>query len=162
MFIDIDGNRYKDYNGERYFIKNLDGSREIEIDSSCTQIYQYAFYKRDDITSVTIPASVTSIGSNTFNNCTSLTSITIPESVTSISDFAFLGCNLTSVTIESNYAYKNAGTGYNQCGYLLQDATVVRVLTSCIGTDTNSYLENTANFTKTTSEDGLYYIYTKV
>ena len=279
VFIDIDGNRYKDYNGERYFIKNLDGSSEIEIDSSCTQIYQYAFYDRDDITSVTIPNSVTSIGdsafegcssltivtigegvtsignyafsgcsnltsitipssvtsigesafsecssltsisipesvtsieysafwyctsltsitipdsvtsigSSAFSGCSSLTSISIPDSVTSIGRFAFEGCrsltsisipdsvtsigndtfhycsSLTSVTIESNYAYANAGTGYNQCGYLLQNATEVRVLISCIEEgSTNSYLENASNFTKTTSADGLYYIYTKI
>ena len=232
VFVDIDGNRYKDYNEERYFIKNLDGSSEIEIDSSCTQIYQYAFYDRDDITSVSIPDSVTSIGDYAFYGCSSLTSITIPDSVTSIRDYAFYNCtsltsitipdsvtsignfafadcssltsitipdsvtsignsafedcssltsitigegvtsiiswafdgcsSLTSVTIESNYAYANAGTGYNQCGYLLENATEVRVLTSCIGDSTNSYLENANNFTKTTSEDGLYYIYTKV
>ena len=160
--VDIAGNRYKDYNEERYFIKNLDGSSEIEIDPSCTRINNAAFYERDDITSVTIPESVTSIGSSAFSGCTGLTSITIPESVTSIGYNAFSGCNLTSVTIESNYAYKNAGTGNNQCGYLLQNATEVRVHTRCIGTDTNNYLENTSNFTKTTSEDGLYYIYTKV
>ena len=238
VFVDIDGNRYKDYNGERYFIKNLDGSTEIEIDSSCTQIYQYAFFYRDDITSVTIPNSVTSIGNNAFSgcsnleynikdgikylsnetnqylclidventsqstytidencryiyssafsNCSRLTSITIPDSVTSIGNQAFYECTrlnsiiigksvssiessvffgcdrLTSVTIESNYVYANAGTGYNQCGYLLLYATEVRVLKSCIGDSTNSYLENTANFTKTTSADGLYYIYTKI
>ena len=341
-FVDIDGNRYKDYNGERYFIKNLDGSSEIEIDSSCTRIYQYAFYNRDDITSVTIPASVTSIGerafygcsnlatvifenpngwwvqssnetielnstdientetlityltstyddytwyrtdtkmpfiitsdgmllkyvgsdtdvvipstysisedgeviagddysvtsignsafaycdsltsitipagvtsigNSAFYGCSSLTSITIPASVTYIGSSAFFGCsnlatvifeegsrlesigdyafrscgiltsitipasvtsirnyafhncsNLATVIIESNYAYK-AATRTSACGYLLDNATEVRVLTSCIGTDTNSYLEDTANFTKTTSEDGLYYIYTKV
>ena len=306
VFVDIDGNRYKDYNGERYFIKNLDGSSEIEIDSSCTQIYQYAFYDRADITSVTIPNSVTTIGGYAFYGCISLTSITIPDSVTSIGDNAFSGCSnleynikdgikylgnetnqylvlidvedisqstytidencrfiyssafsdcssftsitipdsvtsigdsafsncssltgitipdsvtsirnnafnncssltsvtigdgvtsigsyafynctsltsvtigegvtsigerafyyctgLTSVTIESNYVYKYA-TSTSACGYLLQNATEVRVLTNCIGDSTNSYLEDTATFTKTTSEDGQYYIYTKV
>ena len=276
VFVDIDGNRYKDYNEERYFIKNLDGSSEIEIVSSCTQIYQYAFYYRADITSVsitdsvtsigdyafyscssltsvtipdsvtsigesafyrcssltsiTIPDSVTSIGNSAFGDCTSLTSITIgegvtsigsgafsscssltnitipdsvtsignsafyyctsltsvtigegvtsigewafngcrsltsitiPDSVTSIGNYAFYDCSsLTSVTIESNYAYANAGTRYSQCGYLLRYATEVRVLTSCIGDSTNSYLENANNFTKTT--DGEYTVYTKV
>ena len=233
VFVDIDGNRYKDYNGERYFIKNLDGSSEIEIDSSCTQIYQYAFYNCTSLTSVTIPDSVTSIGiwafydcaslasitfgensqltsigEGAFYNCTSLTSVTIPDSVTSIGEDAFRYCTsltsitigegvtsigsyafynctsltsvtigegvtsigerafyyctgLTSVTIESNYVYKYA-TSTSACGYLLQNATEVRVLTNCIGDSTNSYLENASNFTKTTSEDGLYYIYTKV
>ena len=96
--ITIDGNLYKDYDGERYFIKNMDGSNEIEIDSSATQIYQYAFYNRSNITSVTIPSSVTSIGEYTFSGCSSLTSITIPSSVTSIGDYAFNNCSsLTDV-----------------------------------------------------------------
>ena len=64
------------------------------------QIYDYAFYGRDDLTAVTIPSSVTRIGSSAFRNCASLTSVTIPDSVTSIGDYAFSGCSsLTSVTI---------------------------------------------------------------
>ena len=77
--IDIKGNRYKDYDGERYFIKNLDGSSEIEIDSSCTQIYQYAFYNNENITSITIPEGVTSIGESVFKGCTNLESIIVEE-----------------------------------------------------------------------------------
>ena len=116
VFVDIDGNRYKDYNRERYFIKNLDGSSEIEIDSSCTQIYQYAFYDRADITSVSIPDGVTSIGRSAFYGCASLTSITIPDSVTNIGSYAFYSCDsLTSVTIPDsvitieNYAFEDCG-----------------------------------------------------
>ena len=136
------------------------GLTSITIPGSVTSIGDNAFSRCTGLTSITIPDSVTSIGSYAFIDCTGLTSITIPDSVTSIGILAFSGCNLTSVTIESNYAYKNAGTGYNQCGYLLRYATVVRVLTSCIGEDTNSYLENSANFTK--SIDGEYTVYTKV
>ena len=139
------------------------GLTSITIPDSVTSIGGYAFSECSSLTSVTIGDGVTSIGGSAFSSCTSLTSITIPDSVTSIGGSAFDGCSsLTSVTIESNYAYANAGTGYNQCGYLLQNATEVRVLTSCIGDSTNSYLENASNFTKTTSADGLYYIYTKV
>ncbi len=140
-FVDIGGNRYKDYNGVRNFIKNLDRSREIVIDSTCDRIYQYAFYCRDDITSVTIPNGVTSIGRSAFSNCR----------------------NLAYVTIESSSVYRDAdGTGYDDCGALLESALEVRVLISCIEDSTNSYLENASNFTKTTSEDGLYYIYNKI
>ena len=135
----------------------------ITIPNSVTSIGYEAFYRCTSLTSITIPDGVTSIGEYAFWNCTSLTSITIGEGVTSIGSSAFEDCtSLTSVTIESNYAYANAGTGFDQCGYLLQNATEVRVLISCIEEgSTNSYLENTATFTKTTSEDGLYYIYTK-
>ena len=270
VFVDIGGNLYKDYNDVRYFVKNLDGSSEIVVDSSCDQIYQYAFYLRNDITSVTFPEGLTTIGEGAFSYCTSLTSLTIPNSVTSITSGAFEGCanistvylgsgvrymnsdaflgcgikdvyfagtvenwmsitfssnvygnpiygganlyvngnelltevdtsrrrinfgtfynnknithvtirsgvssiersafwkctNLKYVTIESSSVYRDAdGTGYDDCGALLESALEVRVLISCIEDSTNSYLENASNFTKTTSEDGLYYIYNKI
>ena len=98
----INGNLYKDYNGERYFIKNIDGSTEIEIDSSATQIYQYAFSNRPDIISVIIPSSVTSIGSSAFSNCSSLTAVTFKDNsqLESIGTYAFYRCSsLTSITI---------------------------------------------------------------
>ena len=62
-------------------------------------IYRYAFYNRNDLTSVTIPNGVTSIGNYAFSYCTSLTSVTFGDSVTSIGEDAFRGCSsLTSVT----------------------------------------------------------------
>ena len=78
------------------------------------EIYQYAFYGRDDIVSITIPDSVISIGSSAFSGCDSLTSVTIPNSVKSIDISAFSGCDsLTSVTIGNgvktigSYAFQN-------------------------------------------------------
>ena len=134
----------------------------VTIGDGVTSIGYEAFYRCSSLTSITIPDSVTSIGSYAFQNCNSLTSVTIGEGVTSIGTYAFDGCgSLTSVTIESNYAYKSA-TSTLACEYLLQYATEVRVLTICIGDSTNRYLENANNFTKTTSEDRLYYIYTKI
>ncbi|MBR0488626.1 MAG: leucine-rich repeat protein [Prevotella sp.] len=72
-------------------------------------IWQFAFYGRTGVTSVTIPNSVTTIGTDAFNGCTGLTSIEIPNSVTTIGQEAFEGCsNLTSVTI---------GNGISSIGY---------------------------------------------
>ncbi len=129
----INGNLYKDYNGERYFIKNIDDSTEIMIDSNTTHIYRYAFYNRSDINSIVIPAKVTSIeeyafynchnletvtlerdsqltviGRYAFYECNSLTSITIPEMMTDIADFAFY--NTTALTEINFYA-----TDMNDC-----------------------------------------------
>ena len=152
------------------------------IDENCRYIYSSAFRDCTSLASITIPDSVTSIGYRAFYNCYNLTSVTIGEGVTSIGDYAFFNCSLTSitigdsvtsigswafvdcssltsVTIESNYAYKSA-TSTSACGCLLEYATEVRVLTSCIGDSTNSYLEDTANFTKRV--EGEYTIYTAV
>ncbi len=67
------------------------------------EIYIYAFYNNDKITTVTIPNSVTSIGGGAFYDCTRLTSITILASVTSIGGSTFYDCaNLTSITIPAS------------------------------------------------------------
>ena len=160
----------------------------ITIPDSVTSIGNWAFSDCHSLTSITIPASVASIGfgafwccdkletlifeegsqlerigSEAFLGCSSLTSITIPASISNIEYGAFSRCSkLVTVIIEDDFTYRNAGVSETSCGALLQYATEVRVLISCIGVSTNSYLENTENFTKTTSEDGLYYIYTKI
>ena len=142
----------------------------VNIGANVTRIPAYLFNPSSssssyspNITEVNFAenSQCTEIGDYAFYNCTNLTSISIPDSVTSIGNYAFSNCtNLTSVTIESNYVYENAGTEYNECGNLLENATEVRVLTSCIGDSTNSYLEDSATFTKTT--DGDYTVYTKI
>ena len=135
----------------------------VTIPEGVTSIGLSAFYGCSSLTSITIPDSVTSIVDTAFGECSSLTSITIGEGVTSMGNYVFSDCtSLTDVTIESNYVYANAGTEYNQCGYLLRYVEEVRVLIGCIEDSTNSYLEDTATFTKTTSEDALYYIYRKI
>lgn len=58
------------------------------------QIYQYAFYSKDQIISVIIPNYVTSIGDNAFSYCNSIISISIPESVMTIGEGAFNYCTL--------------------------------------------------------------------
>ena len=59
---------------------------------SVTSIGERAFYRCENLTSVTIGDSVISIGDGAFFRC-ALTSVTIPDSVTSIGDFAFNSCD---------------------------------------------------------------------
>ncbi|MBE5742850.1 MAG: hypothetical protein E7360_06025 [Clostridiales bacterium] len=47
----------------------------LALPSYITEIYQYAFYDCDSLTSVVIPDSVTSIGDYAFYNCYNLTSV---------------------------------------------------------------------------------------
>ena len=74
------------YDGETgYLVAYYGDETELTLPESFTaydgtkvtsyQIYNYAFYGRNDLTSVIIPDSVTSIGDYAFSNCTGLNSI---------------------------------------------------------------------------------------
>ena len=154
--------RYDTTEINKYAFYNNKNITSINIPNSVRSIGSQAFYNCTSLTSVTIGENVTSIGSSAFSGCTSLTSITLGENVTSIGNFAFYNCtNLASVEIKSEYVYKNV-TSQSDCGYILQNAQTVKVLKTIVDKEgnTNSYLNDTSNFTKT--EEGDYYIYTKV
>lgn len=62
------------------------------IDYDVTKVYNYAFNKSSELTTVVLPNSITELGIGAFNECTGLTSITIPEGVTTIGNDAFKYC----------------------------------------------------------------------
>ena len=142
--------RIRDYNGVRYY-----------DDGENTVVALYAISK--DITTVSLDSRTTEINQYAFNGCSSLTSITIPESVKSIGSHAFDGCNFTSATIDSSYAYRNAGGSYNTCGYLLRNPDTVYVKANLVedtSLTASSYL--TSNFTCTDApNEAGYYVYTR-
>ncbi len=95
---------FYNFNGVNYLLACAGNETKLTLPASYNgenyEIYKYAFYDNDQITSVTIPDGVTSIGSYAFAFCGSLTSATIGNSVTSIGEDAFYNCNnLLSVTI---------------------------------------------------------------
>ena len=82
-----------------YYPRALD-AESYSIPNGIKIIGDGAFYRCEQLTSITLTDSVTSIGDSAFFECSSLTSVTIPESVTSIGDYAFGCCpSLTSITI---------------------------------------------------------------
>ena len=64
-----------------------------------TEIGEYAFANKTEITSVVIPTSVKTIGIGAFMNCTSLKSLTISEGVEVIGARAFEGIAVTQLTV---------------------------------------------------------------
>jgi hypothetical protein len=75
---------------------------EYAIPDSVKTIGYYAFYRCNNLTSITIPDSVTAIDREAFGCCEGLTSITIPESVTSIGESAFYWCAINEITFEGD------------------------------------------------------------
>ena len=90
------------YDGVNYLLGYSGETTELVLpenyNGEAYQIYRYAFYDCDSLTSVEIGSGVTSIGSYAFAGCSSLTSVEIPDSVTSIGSYAFAYCDsLTSI-----------------------------------------------------------------
>ena len=134
----------------------------ITIPENVTSIGDSAFSDCSSLTSITIPDSVTSIGERAFSYCSNLTSITIPSSVTSIGVDVFYRCNFSGVTIDSSYAYQNAGAGNYDCGALLANADTVYVNANLVedtSLTASSYL--TSNFTRSETAENGYYVYTR-
>ena len=105
--VNKDGYLFYTYNAINYLLGYVGNKTNLTLPENYNgenyEIYKYAFYKNDTITSVIIPNSVTSIGSYAFYYCSNLTNITIPNSITYIGSNAFWYCNNTTI-----YCHKNS------------------------------------------------------
>ena len=90
--------------GERAFYK-CENIISVTIPDAVIRIQREAFYGCVNLQSVTIPESVTSIGTSAFGRCKSLNSVIFPENLIMIDMWAFIECqSLTSVKIPDNVA----------------------------------------------------------
>ncbi len=104
--------------GERAF-ENCFELATIQIPNSVTCIGLAAFANCDKLSTIHIPNSVTSIGTVAFFY-TGLTIIQIPSSVTSIGELACLGCDLNTITVDSeNSVYDSR----NDCNAIIETKT---------------------------------------
>ena len=132
--------------------------KSINLPSGLTSIGS-SLFALSGLTSITIPEGVTEIGDHAFQFCPYLTSITLPSTLTSIGYLAFwCSGDLSTIVIESEDIYKLA-TSQSSAGYLLQNATKIKVPKSIVDNCDNDYLENTSKFTA--SEEGDYIVFTK-
>ena len=174
-------------NINRYAFNNIISIKKVIIDEGVFFVGEGAFENCYNLSEITLPTTLSCIEKGTFKNCENLANIIIPSQVITLQSYIFSECsklnniiihsdviyidsyafsdciNLTNVTIESEYVYNNTnGVDYNDCGYILQYAQTVKVLKTIVDNEenTNSYLNDKNNFTQT--EEGDYYIYTKV
>ena len=147
----VDNVQYYEYDSDFIALAPISGDINeislISLDNRTTEINRGAFNTASRLTSITIPGSVTSIGVDSFANCFSL----------------------NDVTVESDDIYLDL-TRQSAWGYLIYyvDATgeMVKVLKSVVDSvdpdfTNNTYLNNSSRFTRSVSEDGRYYVYTR-
>lgn len=108
---------------------------------------------------IELSSSTTYIGKKAFYCCEKLSELTIPSSVSFVGTDAFWFCvALNKISIKSPYVYNNLLTKQS-LGYLSFYSTKIEVLTSVVNNtqNSNSYLNNESNFTKSTRDKWTVY-----
>lgn len=105
--IDKDGYLFYTYDNLSYLIAYKGTETDIVLPQNYNggvyKIYDYAFYNRDSLISITISDSTTAIGEHAFEGCNGLINVNIPNSVTNIGESAFESCfKLTAVNIPNS------------------------------------------------------------
>jgi len=171
LFTDSNDYVFYDDGTNRYLMGYTGTDTVLILPTSCNgnsyEIWQYAFSRCQNLTSITIPASVTSIGEGafsgcenlttvtfadnsqltridnyTFGSCHGLTSIIIPASVTNIGESAFSNCtSLTAVALGENSQLTTIGTrAFSWCDSLT--AIILPVNVMSIGENAFEYCYN--------------------
>ena len=117
--VNKNGFTFYKYKGTNFLLGYIGDTTDLILPESYNgenyEIYERAFYKREDITNVTIPNGVTSIGEWAFEYCNSLASAKISNSVTSIGEGAFYQCeSIASITL-GNKIESIGGYAFAEC-----------------------------------------------
>ena len=96
------GNVLREKRPFEIYIGNKNFSGEIVIPEGIEKISDYAFFMRDNVTSVVIPEGVTSLGRKVFTSRSSLKSVTLPSTLTDLSDAFLLGGSHENVYFNGN------------------------------------------------------------
>jgi hypothetical protein len=92
-------------------------------------IGRFAFFRCQDITSITIPDCVTAIGGGAFEDCHALSTLKIPDSVTQIGPGAFFACYvLKAIKLPAQLTAIEDGM-FDSC-YALENITIPKSVTS--------------------------------
>lgn len=114
----VNGYVFYTFEDVTYLIRYLGNDTELILPDSYNggkyEIYEYAFYNKDNLTSVIIGNGATIIGDNAFYGCANLRNITIGNSVVTIGEQAFAECtSLVNVTISNSVVSIGREAFYN-------------------------------------------------
>ena len=163
--INVDGYLFYTYGGLNYLLGYAGNDTDLTLPKNHNgedyEIYEYAFYRNSNITSVVIPDSVTNIGSAAFSGCTGLTSATIGNGVTSIGVYAFYNCtSLTSITIPDSVT--SIGTSAFYGCFSLESVSIPFVGASINAREYMSHFGYIFGYTKDSNGSYIYHIPTSL
>lgn len=131
------------------------GRGVIVFEDDLTEIWDRAFYDKNNLVGITIPDGVTSIGSSAFLSCDNLVELDIPDGVTSIGEDAFYRCmSLVELVIPDGVTRIETRTFYG-CNCL--EKLIIPDGVIYIG----QYAFAGVNFVKFIIPDGVTHIYPK-
>ncbi len=88
----------------------------VSIPDTVTEIYEGAFFRNNQLKSITIPGSVKRIGRNAFGDCENLTTVTMQRGLKEIGMFAFDNCTSLKkivlpegIEILDNHVFRGSG-----------------------------------------------------
>lgn len=165
-----------------YIGKQAELTLPAEFDGRTYDVYQYAFRRNLNLTSVTFSDGVTSVSSGAFAICVNLQSVTFSDSVKTIGREAFGGCSkLTSVAIPygvvtigssafdgcsklTNLVIPNSVTTIGSCAFYNCDSLTSVVIPDSVKTIGGSAFDGCSNVTSvaigkgvTSIEGGAFY-----
>lgn len=115
--LSTDENGYIIYSdGDEKVLVSYTGTKTtLTLPSSITQIYTYALYGLNRITSIMLPDGVTSIGDFAFSDCTGLMSITLGKGLKIIGNSAFYRCSGLQIVIIPNSVNIIGKSAFQNC-----------------------------------------------
>lgn len=116
-------------NGVNYLVNYVGSDGDLSLPENCNGqsyvINKYAFFNREDITSVVLSDGVTAVGDWAFCRCDSLMSVTLGKNVSAIGNAAFFECaRLIEVINKSSINVVKGNSTEN--GYVAADALNVK------------------------------------
>lgn len=116
-FIEEDDNRFFLYNDKLYFYEYFGTNGTTHLPHSVTvngkeyknyDIYKYAFYINNVITSVYVPNAVSEIGDYAFAYCSNLSELILGDNITNVGEYLFAYTDkLESINIPENFTFSS-------------------------------------------------------
>ena len=125
--IDPNGFIIYDDNQDRILVGYCGNESDLIIPDGVTEIYEYTFWMKDGISTISIPNTVTSIGDKAFELCFALSKITMSDSISKVGWNAF-GSLSVSIFNEYDNAYY---LGNESNPYVLLVKAKNQSITSC-------------------------------